>query len=77
MKVKTVKPANEGKSVTWKSSNSKVAKVSSKGKVTAKKAGLKTAGIVDSYSVNQKEDMKETGDLFFETFEGAWESFEI
>ena len=42
LKVKKVKPANAGKSVTWKSSNSKVAKVNSKGKVAAKKAGKAT-----------------------------------
>lgn len=45
--------------------------------VTAKKAGLKTAGIVDSYSAGQSAQMKETGDLYFETLEGAWEFFDI
>lgn len=42
LKVKKIKPATADKSVTYKSSNTKVAKVSSKGKVTAKKAGKTT-----------------------------------
>lgn len=37
--VKSVKPANASKSVTWKSSDKKIATVSSKGVVTGKKAG--------------------------------------
>lgn len=39
LKVKSVRPKSASKAVTWKSSNTKVVKVSSKGKVTAKKAG--------------------------------------
>ena len=39
LKVKTVKPAKASKEVTWKSSDKKVATVSSAGKVVAKKAG--------------------------------------
>ena len=45
--------------------------------VTAKKAGLRVAGIVDSYSAGKKAEMKETGDLYFETMENSWESFDI
>lgn len=37
--VKSVKPANASKSVTWKSSDKKIAAVNSKGVVTGKKAG--------------------------------------
>ena len=37
--VKSVKPANASKAVTYKSSNKKIATVSSKGVVTGKKAG--------------------------------------
>ena len=39
LKVKSVKPAGASKAVTWSSSNKSIASVSSKGKVTAKKAG--------------------------------------
>ena len=39
LKVKSVKPSNGTKAVTWKSSNKKIVAVSQKGKVTAKKAG--------------------------------------
>ena len=39
LKVKSVKPLNGSKSVTWKSSNTKIVAVTKKGKVTAKKAG--------------------------------------
>jgi uncharacterized protein YjdB len=42
LKVKSVKPKAASKKVTWKSSNKKVAAVSSKGVVTAKKAGTAT-----------------------------------
>lgn len=42
LKVKSVKPKAASKKVTWKSSNKKVASVSSKGVVTAKKAGTVT-----------------------------------
>ena len=38
LKVKKVTPAKADKGVTWKSSNSKVAKVDRKGKVVAKKS---------------------------------------
>lgn len=40
LKVKKVTPAKGSKVVTWKSSNKKVASVTAKGKVTAKKAGM-------------------------------------
>lgn len=39
LKVKSVKPIKASKAVTYKSSNTKIAAVSSKGKVTAKKEG--------------------------------------
>ena len=43
VKVKSVKPANAGKSVTWKSSNKKIATVTSKGVVKGiKKVLLKS-----------------------------------
>ena len=42
LKVKSVKPTKASKAVTYKSSNKKVATVSSKGKITAKKAGTAT-----------------------------------
>ena len=42
LKVKAVKPAKASKSVTWSSSNKKIASVSKKGKVTAKKTGTVT-----------------------------------
>lgn len=45
--------------------------------VTAKKAGLRVAGVRDSYSEGYIEQMKETGDLYFETMEGSWEKFDI
>ena len=51
LKVKTVKGL-KSKSVTWKSSNTKVAKVSSKGKVTGLKAG--NAKITATSKVNKK-----------------------
>ncbi|MBQ5675882.1 MAG: Ig-like domain-containing protein [Lachnospiraceae bacterium] len=42
LKVKSVKPANASKSVTWSSSRNKIATVSKKGKVKAKKTGSVT-----------------------------------
>lgn len=52
LKVKKVTPAKGSKAVTWKSSNKKIASVTSKGKVTAKKAG--TAKITATSKVNKK-----------------------
>lgn len=50
--VKSVKPSDASKSVSFKSSNSKVAKVSSKGVVTGVKKG--TATITATSKVNKK-----------------------
>lgn len=52
LKVKKVIPAKASTSVTWKSSNEKVATVTAKGKVTAKKEG--TAKITAISKKNQK-----------------------
>lgn len=52
LKVKSVKPSNASKAVTWSSSNKKVAIVTSKGKVTAKSAG--TAKITAVSKTNKK-----------------------
>lgn len=54
LKVKKVIPQNASKKVTWKSSNPKVASVSSKGKVTAKKAGKATITAVSKSSKKVK-----------------------
>lgn len=43
LKVKSVSPKNASKSVKWKSSNTKMATVSTSGKVKAKKSGTVTA----------------------------------
>ncbi len=48
LKVKSVKPAKASKAVTFKSSNTKVATVSAKGKVTAKKVGKATITVTSS-----------------------------
>lgn len=60
LKVKKVKPSKASKSVTWKSSNSKVAKVSSKGKVTAKKAGKATITAISKTNKKVKATCKIT-----------------
>lgn len=52
LKVKQVKPSKASKSVTWKSSNKKIATVSKKGKVTAKKPG--TVKITATSKSNKK-----------------------
>ena len=66
--VKSVKPSNASKAVTYKSNNTKVATVTSKGVVTGKKAG--TATITATSKVNKKvkatykitvKDIKPTG----------------
>ena len=56
LKVKSVKPAGASKAVTWSSDNKRVAIVSSKGKVTAKKTG--TANIVAVSKSNKKAKAK-------------------
>ena len=58
LKVKKVKPSKASKSVTWKSSNNKVAKVSSKGKVTAKKAGKATITAISKTNKKVKATCK-------------------
>lgn len=50
--VKSVKPAKASKSVTWKSSNKKIATVSSKGVVAGKKAG--TVKVTATSKANKK-----------------------
>ena len=52
LKVKSVKPSNASKSVTWSSSKKKIATVNKKGKVTAKKTGNVT--ITAKSTVNKK-----------------------
>ena len=52
LKVKSVKPSNASKSVTWSTSSKKIATVSKKGKVKAKKTGSVT--ITAKSTVNNK-----------------------
>ena len=52
LKVKSVKPSNASKSVTWSTSSKKIATVSKKGKVTAKKTGSVT--ISAKSTINKK-----------------------
>ena len=52
LKVKKVTPAKSSKAVAWKSSNKKIATVTSKGKVTAKKMGV--AKITATSKTNKK-----------------------
>lgn len=56
LKVKSVKPSKASKAVTWKSSNKKIATVSKKGKVRAKKNG--TAVITATSKTNPKVKAK-------------------
>lgn len=58
--VKSVKPANASKSVTYKSSNTKVATVTSKGVVTGKKAGKVTITATSKASSKVKATLKLT-----------------
>lgn len=60
LKVKSVKPGNATKNVTWKSSNPKVATVNSKGKVTAKKAGKTTITAISKSNKKVKATCKVT-----------------
>ena len=60
LKVKTVKPAKASKAVTWKTSNKKITTVSSKGKVTAKKAGKATITAVSKSNKKAKAVCKIT-----------------
>lgn len=60
LKVKKVTPAKAGKSVTYKSSNTKVAKVNSKGKVTARKAGKATITAISKTNKKAKAVCKIT-----------------
>lgn len=58
--VKSVKPANASKSVSFKSSNKKVATVSSKGVVTGKKAGKVTITVTSKTNKKVKSTIKIT-----------------
>lgn len=60
LKVKKVTPAKADKSVAWKSSNSKVAKVDGKGKVVAKKAGKATISAISKKNKKVKATCKIT-----------------
>lgn len=59
LEVKSVKPSNANKSVTWTTNNSKVATVKN-GKVTAKKAGKATITAVSKYNKKAKATCKVT-----------------
>lgn len=60
LKVKSVKPAKASKAVTFKSSNTKVATVNSKGKVTGKKVGKATITVTSSSNKKVKATCKIT-----------------
>lgn len=60
LKVKSVKPANASKAVTFKSSNTKVATVNSKGKVTGKKVGKATITVTSTSNKKVKATCKIT-----------------
>ncbi|MBR0400445.1 MAG: Ig-like domain-containing protein [Mogibacterium sp.] len=59
-KVKKVKPSKASKAVKWKSSNKKVATVSSKGVIKAKKAGKATITAVSKKNKKAKAKIKVT-----------------
>ncbi len=66
----TISPSNAtNKKVTWKSSNSKVAAVNSKGKITAKKSGTATISVVTADG-SKKATCKITVKNYY-TVEGA------
>lgn len=58
LKVKSVSPKSSSKAVTWKSSNTKVVKITASGKVTAKKAGTATITAVSKKAKNVKAKCK-------------------
>ncbi len=60
IKVKSVKPKKASKAVKYKSSNKKVATVSSKGTVTAKKAGKATITVTSKKNKKAKAKVKVT-----------------
>ncbi|MDO5293769.1 MAG: Ig-like domain-containing protein [bacterium] len=60
LKVKSVSPARASKSVTWKSSNSRVATVNSRGKITAKRSGSATITAYSRYNRRVKVSCKVT-----------------
>ena len=60
IKVKAVKPKKASKSVKYKSSNKKIATVSSKGVVTAKKAGKATITVTSKKNKKAKAKVKIT-----------------
>lgn len=60
LKVKSVKPTKASKAVTYKSSNKKVATVSSKGKIVAKKAGKTTITVTSKSNKKVKATCKIT-----------------
>lgn len=60
LKVKSVKPTNASKAVTFKSSNTKVATVTAKGKVTGKKVGKATITVTSTSNKKLKATCKIT-----------------